>query len=102
MGSWRRRRGSELNVSFDIPDSFAERLRGSAASISRAALEALAVDAYRLRLITRYELQQLLEIESFYEMEAFLKQHQVPLDYTIEDLKADIETSARLREKRHV
>jgi len=89
-----------VNVSSEVPDWFVERLGGSAADLSRAALEALGVDAYRLRLITRYELQQLLEIESFVEMEAFLKQHKVPLDYTIEDLKADIETSARLREER--
>jgi len=88
-----------MKVSLEIPESLAERLGGSAANLSRAALEALAVEAYRQRLITRYELQQLMEIESFFEMEAFLKQHKVLLDYSIDDLKADIETSARLREK---
>ncbi|HKS24573.1 MAG TPA: UPF0175 family protein [Thermoanaerobaculia bacterium] len=91
-----------MKVSLEVPESLVERLGGSAADLSRAALEALAVEAYRQRRITRHELQQLMGIESFYEMEVFLKQHEVPLDYSIEDLKADIETSARLREKQHV
>jgi isochorismate hydrolase len=89
-----------MKVSLEVPEALAERLGGSAANLSRAALEALAVDAYRLHRITRFELQGLLEIESFVELERLLKQHDVPLDYTIEDLKADTETSALLREKR--
>ncbi len=89
-----------MKVSLEIPESLAERLGGSAANLSRAALEALAVDAYRQRSITRSELQQLLEIESFVETEAFLKQHKVPLEYSIADFEADLETSARLQEKR--
>lgn len=89
-----------MKGSLDIPDSFVERLCGSAANASRAVLEALAIDVYRQHLITRDELQQLLEIDSVVEMEQFLKQHQAQLDYTIADLEADRETSARSREKR--
>ena len=89
-----------MKVSLEIPESLAERLGGSAANLSRAALEALAVDAYRQRSITRSELQQLLEIDSFVETEAFLKQHKVLLEYSIADFEADLETSARLQEKR--
>jgi chromosome segregation and condensation protein ScpB len=91
-----------MTVSFEIPDWFAERLGGPAADISRAALEALAVEAYRQHRITRCELQQLMEIESFYEMEVFLKQHKVPLEYSIADFETDAETSRQLREKRHL
>jgi chromosome segregation and condensation protein ScpB len=91
-----------MKVLVEVPESLAERLGGSPADLSRAALEALAVEAYRLRRITRYELQQLMEIESFYEMETFLKQHKVPLEYSIADFEAEAETSRRLREKRHL
>ena len=91
-----------MKVSLEIPESLAERLGGSAANLSRAALEALGVDAYRQHRIAKVELQELLEIESFYEMETFLKQHKVPLEYSIADFEADAETSRRLREKRHL
>ena len=89
-----------MKVSLEVPESLAKRLGGSAANLSRAALEALAIDAYRLHRITGFELQELLEIESRVELERLLKQHEVPLDYTIEDFEAEGVTSARLREKR--
>jgi len=89
-----------MKVLLEVPESLAERLGGSAANLSRAALEALAVDAYRQHRIAKVELQELLGIESFYEMETFLKQHKVPLEYSIADFEADAETSRRLREKR--
>ena len=89
-----------MKVSLEVPESFAERLSGSGESLSRAALEALAVEAYRLRRISGFELCELLEIRSRVEMDRFLKAHDVPLDYTIEDFEAESETSARLRQKR--
>jgi len=89
-----------MKVLLEVPESLAERLGGSTANLSRAALEALAVDAYRQHRIAKVELQELLEIESVFEMEQFLKQHKVPLEYTIADFEADGETSARLLEKR--
>jgi chromosome segregation and condensation protein ScpB len=91
-----------MKVLVEVPESLAERLGGSPADLSRAVLEALAVDAYRQDRIAKVELQELLGIESFYEMETFLKQHKVPLEYSIADFEADTETSRRLREERHL
>jgi hypothetical protein len=90
-----------MKVTLEVPESLAERLRGPRGSLSRAALEALAVEAYRLRRISSFELCDLLEIQSRAEMDHFLKAHGVPLDYTIEDFEAESGTSSRLREKRH-
>lgn len=90
-----------MKVSLEAPESFAERLSGSAGSLSRAALEALAVEAYRLHRISGFELCELLEIRSRIEMDRFLKGHEVPLDYTIDDFEAESRTSSRLREKLH-
>lgn len=53
-----------MKVSLEIPESLAERLSGSGGSLSRAALEALAVEAYRLHRISGFELCELLEIKS--------------------------------------
>jgi post-segregation antitoxin (ccd killing protein) len=89
-----------MKVTLEVPESLAERLRGPGENLSRAALEALAVEAYRLRRISSFELCEWLEIESPVEMERFLKAHGVQLEYTIDDFEAESATSSRLREKR--
>lgn len=89
-----------MKVSLEVPESLAERLSGSAEDLSRAALEALTVEAYRQRRINGLELRQLLGIETRIEMDQFLKSYSVPLDYTIDDFEAESATSSRLREKR--
>jgi hypothetical protein len=62
-------------------------------------LEALALEAYRQRRITGYQLRTLLGIPSRYELDGFLKQHEV-YDYTIEDFDHDLATIRELNEKR--
>ena len=69
--------------------------------LSRAALEALAIDAYRMDRITGHQLRELLDIPSRDDLDGFLKRHGVPLEYTIDDFEREGETSARLRQKRH-
>jgi hypothetical protein len=95
-----QRNMDNMKVTFEVPELLAERLRGPRESFSRAALEALAVEAYRLRRISSFELSEWLKIGSRVEMERFLKAHGVPLDYTIDDFEVESATSSRLREKR--
>lgn len=64
--------------------------------LSRAALEALATEAYRERKISHTQLGQLLGFETRMEVDAFLKDRGVELEYTSEDLKRDLETLSRL------
>jgi hypothetical protein len=89
-----------VKISLDLPDDLVERLTVKGQDLSRAALEALAIDAYRMNRITGYQLCQLLAIPSRYELDGFLKLHGVPLEYTIEDFEREGETSARLWQKR--
>ena len=89
-----------MRISLDFPDVVARQLAGEGQDLSTAALEALAIDAYRMDRITDHQLQQLLDIPSRYEVDGLLKRHGVPLEYTIDDFEPEGETSARLREKR--
>ena len=82
----------EITVTF--PDELAAPLL-TGREPARAALEALALEAYRQRRISRYQLRTLLGIPSRYELDGFLKQHEV-YDYTIEDFEKDL---AGIREK---
>ena len=89
-----------MKVWLDLPDDVAALLIEKGQDIPRAALEALAVDAYRTSRITGYQLGQLLAIPSRYELDGFLKRHGVPLDYTIEEFEREGDASARLRDQR--
>ena len=89
-----------MKISLDLPDDAARQLAEEGQDLSRVALEALAIDAYRMNRITGYQLGQLLNIRSRYELDGVLKRHGVPLEYSIDDFEREGETSARLREKR--
>jgi Uncharacterised protein family (UPF0175) len=89
-----------VRISLDIPDDLVQQLAEKGQDLSRAALEALAIDAYRMNRITGLQLRTLLNIPSRYELDGFLKHHGVPLDYTIEDFDREAETSAKLWRKR--
>jgi hypothetical protein len=82
------------------PTPLAERLAGPGRNVSRAALEALAAEAYRGHRLTGVDVCRLLDIPSRNDLDAFLKNHGVPLDYTVEDFEHEGQTSARLRQQR--
>lgn len=58
---------------------------------ARAALE-----AYRQRKITTAQLRRLLGFETRYELDGYLKAHEIWLDYTADDLERDRATHAEL------
>jgi predicted HTH domain antitoxin len=89
-----------VRIWLDLPDNAVGQLAEEGRDLSRVALEALAIDAYRTNRITTHVLCQLLEIPSRYELDGFLKRHGVPLEYSIDDFDRESATSARLWEKR--
>ena len=89
-----------MRIWLDLPDDLVEQLAEKGQDLSRSALEALAIDAYRMNRITSHQLGQLLDIPSQHELDGFLKHHGVPLEYTFGDFERESSTSARLRQKR--
>jgi hypothetical protein len=76
-------------VVVEIPDELSEILGATGGNLSRAVLEAVAIEAYRERKLSTAQLQRLLGFENRYELDGFLKSHEVWLDYTAEDLDRD-------------
>ena len=72
-----------MQITFEIPDSLAAQLAPADQSPARTALEAMAIEAYRDHRLTGYQLGQLLGIPSRYELDGFLKKHQVWLEYSL-------------------
>ena len=80
-----------MECTIPIPDDVALQIKNQWPDISRRALEAFALEAYRDSVITEYEVQKLLGISSRMELDAFLKKSKAYIDYTEMDLQQDIE-----------
>jgi hypothetical protein len=74
-----------LNVSEDIALQFAVNPEG----VSRAALEALAIEGARSGKLTTDQVRRLLGFATRYQADGFLKQHQVYYNLTPEDVQRD-------------
>ena len=77
-----------MNLVLRIPDELASRF-ASADEIERRALEALALDEFRLGRLTRPELKRLLGFATRGELDAFLVDHGVVGRYGPTDLDRD-------------
>ena len=78
-----------MNVTVQIPDDLARRLTAAGGDLSRRALEALAAEEYRHDRLTKPELQRLLGMESSFQLDEFLKAHDVWIEYTLEDAERE-------------
>jgi hypothetical protein len=76
-----------MDVTIHIPDDLAARL--PVGDLPRRALEALALEEFRLGRLTQPELRRLLGFATRPALDAFLKAHGVYLPYTLEDLEHD-------------
>lgn len=79
-----------MNVAIEIPDEIGHVLGAQAGDVSRAVLEAVAVEAYRSGKITPAQVQQMLALRSRWETESFLRRAEAYHDYTMGDLERDI------------
>ena len=86
-----------MRITLDLPEDIAEGLGARWADLSRAALESLALEGYRSGALTDVQLRRLLGFGSRLEVDGFLKQHGVFLEYTLEDLERDTATSQLAR-----
>jgi hypothetical protein len=88
------------HITLQLPEDIAQRLVDRWKDLPRAALESLALEAYRSELLTSYELRRLLGMESRFELDSFLKEHGVYLEYTPEELEREAQASQQLWEFR--
>lgn len=87
-----------MQITLEIPDELASILASSGKDLSRAALEAISLEAYRQQRLSAYQLRTLLGIPSRFELDAFLKERRV-YDYTTEDFEKDFASLHTSREK---
>jgi predicted HTH domain antitoxin len=86
-----------MEVTVTIPEDIAAQLHTKWQDLPRAALESLALEAYRSGTLTKMQLRRLLDFQTPMELDGFLKQAGILLDYDLNDLEQDIETMRRVR-----
>ena len=86
-----------MQVTVEIPEDLASLLSEGLDGLTKAALEALALEGMRSGKISVAQARRLLGIGSRYEMDGFLKAHQIFLPLTIEEIERDAETARAFR-----
>jgi Uncharacterised protein family (UPF0175) len=79
-----------MEVTVHIPDDLASRMTGGG-DLSQRALEALVAEEYRQGHLNEPDLRRLLGFETGYEIDGFLKAHNVYEEYTLEDFEREQE-----------
>ena len=85
-----------MQITLELPEDIAQGLGSRWKDLPRAALESLALEAYRSQALTAAQLRRLLGFETRMQVDAFLKKHEV-YDITAADFEQDRETLRQLR-----
>lgn len=87
-----------MDVQLQIPDDVARIIQGEQPDLSRAALEALALEGYRRRQLSESQVRRLLGFRTRMHVHAFLKAHNIYLNYSLDELDRDLESIRHLEE----
>ena len=87
-----------MYVTVNMPDDLVAAMQLEGRDPATAVLEATALEAFREKKITSYQLRLILGIESRYELDGFLKEREIET-YTVEDFEQDMATMALLRNR---
>jgi hypothetical protein len=85
-----------MQITLELPEDIAQGLGSRWKDLPRAALESLALEAYRSKALTAAQLRRLLRFDTRMQVDAFLKEHEV-YDFTAADFEQDRETLRQLR-----
>ena len=84
-----------MQITIEVPDDIAQRLRQQWEDIPRHVLESLVLADYQARVLTLDQVRRLLGYATRFEVHGFLKEHGVSF-YTEQDLQDDLATLDRL------
>lgn len=89
-----------MAVKIELPKDIEHYLESQWGDLPRHALEGLAIEGYRARVLSRSQVRRILGLETGAAVDEFMKRAGVPFDYTTDDFEQDAETSHYLRDLR--
>ena len=84
-----------MQITLELPDDVARGLEAQVKNLPRALLESFALEGYRSRKLTEEQVRKILGYGTRMQVDGFLKEQGVYLDYTLEDLDHGTETSRK-------
>ncbi|HEY3285218.1 MAG TPA: UPF0175 family protein [Armatimonadota bacterium] len=81
-----------MQVTIELPDEIARKLREKSQDLPRQVLESLALESFRSGMLTTVQLRELLGFETRMELDGFLKRSGISLEYSERDLARDLES----------
>jgi predicted HTH domain antitoxin len=88
-----------MEITIHIPEDLARSLGQESGDLSRRTLEALAIDGYRSGELTEEQVRRILGYGTRMQVHEFLKEHDVYLNYGLQDLEQDLQTLRQVHEK---
>lgn len=82
-----------MQITLELPDDVAQGLEAQVKNLPRALLESFALEGYRSGKLTEEQVRKILGYGTRMQVDGFLKEHGVYLDYTLEDLDRETEAS---------
>ena len=83
-----------MNLTVEIPDEIAATLRTAGGDLSRRVLEGFAIEEYKSERLSKAQLRRLLGFETRFELDDFLRAHQIWANVTVDDVIIDDEQLA--------
>ena len=80
-----------MRLVLELPNELTAALGPEGLDLSRAAFESIALETYRECKLTTGQLRRFLRFSTRYELDGFLKQREVWLNYAWQDLERDRE-----------
>lgn len=85
-----------MQIVIQIPEDIDRALSIASISPDRAALEGLAAEGYRSGVLSESQVMRLLGLDSRFAVHQWLKERNIPLNYTRCDLADDLEALREL------
>jgi hypothetical protein len=82
-----------MQVTIELPDDVVDQVRRTSGDVARRVLEAFAIDSFRSGKLTGWQVRQLLQLKTRFELDAMLKQAGIFRKYSVEELGRDYEAS---------
>jgi len=79
-----------MTITLTLPEDIVRHLAALGEDPARTALEALAVEGYRSRTLAEEQVRRMLDFDTRSDVHAFLKGHNIYLNYSTADFKDDL------------
>ena len=84
-----------MEVTINLPEDVANVFLADGENLEREILEATALEGYRSGKLSQAQVRRMLNLATDMQVDAFLKEHEVYLEYDLSDLKRETEFLSR-------